>query len=429
MISALLSLHLISGPLPVVVMALGAAALVALLVTRRWRRWLPVAGVVGLAGLGLGYLLCWLLGDVLDLFDVDLSFTTRTWFAVLVAGMALGIARSFRAGPRSKVLGAVVVVVAVLVGSVGINADLGEFPTVKDAVGLGGYRPLVLPARGASEPIDTWTSPAHMPQNGRVGTVTIPATSSHFAARPAIVYLPPAALVARPAKLPVLVMLSGQPGAPSDLFTSGALASALDSYAHSHDGLAPIVVVPDQLGQETANPMCVDGALGNSATYVTRDVAAWVHAHLTALSGPADRGIGGFSQGGTCSIQLGAAHPSLYGSIVDISGQVAPKRGTVQQTIDAGFAGSRSAYEAALPAAILARSAPYTNSFALFAVGSGDQRYGPGLRQVAAEASAAGMTTHLYVSPGTAHDWHTVRYSLAKMIPAISEHWGLISHG
>jgi len=49
---------------------------------------------------------------------------------------------------------------------------------------------------------------------GVVSTVVIPGSVSGFAARPAWVYLPPAALVRNPPALPVLVLLHGQPGSP-----------------------------------------------------------------------------------------------------------------------------------------------------------------------------------------------------------------------
>jgi S-formylglutathione hydrolase FrmB len=171
--------------------------------------------------------------------------------------------------------------------------------------------------------------------------------------------------------------------------------------------------------------MCVDSALGNAASYVTKDVTTWISTHLAALSGPANTGIGGFSEGGTCAIQFGAAHPELYGAIVDISGQVAPKNGSVQQTIDRGFGGSRSAYERAIPANLLAARKPYSSTLALFYVGADDQRYGPGLHRVAAAATDAGMQATLVLSPGTAHDWHTVVFALQHAVPAVSQHWGL----
>ncbi len=425
MLNAILSLHLINGNVPVIVNILGVLALVAIVITRRWRKWYPIAVCVIVAGFFLGLVVCWIIGDVLDLFGVTLSIASRVWFGIGVAGLSLGIARLVFSRKRTAAIWMASAVVLALVGGLGLNSDLGEFPTVKNALGIGEYGQIRLPALGPTTSVATWIAPAKMPSKGRAGLVTIPASLSHFQARQAMVYLPPAALVANPPKLPVLELISGQPGAPADLFTKGGLAARLDAIAAAHHGLAPIVVVPDQLGAPARNPMCLNSSLGNSKTYLTVDVPQWIHHHLSVLSGANNWGIGGFSQGGTCAIQLGAALPKLFGTILDISGEIAPKSGSLGQTIADGFGGSTRAYRAAIPANILKRVGPYTNSLALFSVGAGDTRYGIGLKEIAADASLAGMDSRMFVSPGSAHDWHTVAYALDHTLPVIEHNWGL----
>jgi S-formylglutathione hydrolase FrmB len=54
--------------------------------------------------------------------------------------------------------------------------------------------------------------------------------------------------------------------------------------------------------------------------------------------------VAGFSEGGTCAIQFGAGFPALFGSIVDVSGQVRPLNGSVTHTVRVGFGGSAAAY-------------------------------------------------------------------------------------
>ena len=110
-----------------------------------------------------------------------------------------------------------------------------------------------------------------------------------------------------PPALPVLVMLSGQPGSPENLFLAGHIDAELDAYARQHDGLAPIIVAPDQLSAPDVNPMCVDSAIGNSATYLTVDVPAWIRANLHVDDGPGGWGIGGFSQGAAAVAVLSAS--------------------------------------------------------------------------------------------------------------------------
>lgn len=263
----------------------------------------------------------------------------------------------------------------------------------------------------------TWRPPAGMPTHGTVGMVSIPATRSHFPARKAVVYLPPAALVADAPVLPVLVIFPGQPGAPADMLTSGRVSSTLDAYAAKHGGLAPIVVAPDQLGGPSKNPMCVNSTLGNAATYLTVDVPNWIRSHLQVASSPRYWAVGGYSEGGTCAIQFGAGHPELFGSTVDILGELAPTIGA--DTVSKAFHGSQAAYNVVKPLTLLAKNSPYADSVAIFGDGAKDKKYAAYARQVKTAAAKAGMGTQLIVSPHSGHDWNTVRYVLARALPEL----------
>lgn len=422
---SLSQLSLVGGPLPAVVYALALAVLVVLLLRRR-RALLLLTGAIG--GALLGLVLGWLVSDVWDSFGVSLSVPTRVWLAATTASVGIAAVGFHGARVWRKVLAGCAIPLFLLAGGIGINTDLGEFPTVGELLGQTTVHALVLPrasgSPSASASADGFV-PVDPPLKGHLGSVVIPATTSHFAAREAIVYLPPAALVPRASALPVLELLSGQPGAPANLVTAGQLPEILDAFALAHHGLAPIVVIPDQLGAPQNNPMCVDSPLGNSASYLTVDVPAWIRTHLNVRSDRSDWAIGGFSQGGTCAIQLGAKHPELYGGILDISGQLAPHRGSVAATIHDAFGGSAASYRAATPLSLLAVGAPYSDTFAVFASGQNDARFNPGAVTVATAAAAAGMTVRSIVSPGTAHDWRTVQYALRTAIPLLAERWGL----
>ena len=432
MLHPLLDLRLQTGPLPVIVFCLSAVALLVLGTRRPVRRWLPTQLLGALVGAAVGLVLAWLVSDVWNSFGVALTPITRLWFALGVGGIGFAIAGLWRARVWRVVVGGASVLLFAFAGAIGVNVDVAEFPTLGSALGVDTIHKLALPLSKPTPMINTveslaqsWHAPADLPKAGTLGSVTIPATVSHFAARSALVYLPPAALVNNPPRLPVLEMLSGQPGQPSNLITSGALANILDQFASAHAGLAPIVVIPDQLGAPQLNPMCLDSPLGNSATYLTVDVPTWINQHLHVLSGRAAWAIGGFSQGGTCAIQLGAKYRALYGSIFDIAGQLAPFRGSVASTIATGFGGSAAAYAAAVPTALLAAGAPYADTLGVFFVGQNDARYGAVSVVISNAARAAGMTVHFEQSPGTAHDWHTVQYALRQGIPLLAIHWGL----
>ena len=431
----LAGIRVIGGPLPVVLEVLAALAALALVLRPLPRgsrmRWLVVVVASLVIGAGAGLLACWVVGDLANAFDVTLSPVSRTWVAVAFAGVALAIASLVRTRPWRRAGAVAAAVVFALMGAVGVNADFGQYPTLASMVGYSSFPDLPASAAagqraaiGSALPAD-WTPPADLPASGLVAAVTIPATVSHFAARQALVYLPPAALTAHPPALPRLVMLSGQPRSPENLFNSGHLESVLDSFAADHHGLAPIVVVPDQLSAPQTNPMCVDSAIGNSATYLTVDVPAWIRANLGVQASPAAWAIGGFSQGGTCAIQLGAGHPDVFGSIFDVSGELEPKVGSPQETIDQGFAGDAAAYEAAKPLSLIAAHGPYHGTVAVFAAGALDTKYTPWVATVAAAAKAAGMTTTVLSSPGTAHDWSTVAYAYEHGLPLLFTRWGL----
>lgn len=418
----LLGLRLDRPELLVWCAVVAAVFAVILLTARRSMRWRVKMLLIATGGAVLAYAVCWMLGDVLDLFGIALTPETRAWAAVAFAGAALAIASIVRARVWRVVAACVALPAFLLVGAVGINQDFGEFATVRAALGISPYQSFTaLPtAHGGTA---AWQAPEDLPRAGRVEQVDIPSTTSHFRHRDALVYLPPAALTARPPALPVIEAFSGQPGQPADLFASGGLDRVLDRFAAAHHGLAPIVVVPDQLGAPESNPMCVDGPLGDVASYLTVDVPAWIQAHLPVATSRTDWMIAGFSQGGTCSIQLGAGHPNRYGGLLDISGEVVPTIGP--DTIAQGFGGSAAAYAAAAPSAILAAGTPYSDTVAIFGYGSDDSRFGPGVRHVAAMAAAAGMRTSTFVSEGTAHDWHTVHTVFERALPAITERFGL----
>jgi len=434
-------IRVIGGPLPVVIEIIAALAALALLVRPAPRgrrlRWAIAATLAMVVGAAIGLLACWIVGDVLNTFDVTLSAISRAWVATAFAGVALAMASLPRSRARRRIGALASVVVFALLGALGVNANFGQYPTLASIFGVGSFSEMpahVLAAQRAaadSAPAgqlqlgSTWHAPADLPARGLVGAVTIPSTVSHFAARQALVYLPPAALVANPPALPVLVMLSGQPGSPENVFISGHLDKLMNQFAAQDGGLAPIVVAPDQLGAPGINPMCVDSTIGNSATYLTVDVPAWIRANLDVQSATAAWGIGGFSQGGTCAIQLGAGHPDMFGSIIDVAGELEPKIGTPEVTIAKGFAGDAVAYDAAKPLSIIASHAPFANTVAVFAAGQLDVKYTPWVATVAEAAKSAGIHTTVLDSPGTAHDWYTVRYALEHGLPTIFNQMGL----
>ena len=430
------ALAIIDGPVPWVVRSIAAAALLALfirylVVARDKLKAVALTIAVGVGGMWIGMDLTWFVVDVLNPFGAGPGKQGTLWIEVSFGAIAVAVLFVVRGRLWNRSLAAVAVVAILLTGSLGVDAGLGVFPSLGSVFGVSTIPPLTVQtaAPGPSSTTDatpaTWIAPAGLATQGVVGSVEIPAPVSGFPARPAIIYLPPAALVADPPVLPVLIMLSGQPGEPEDVFTAGHLASFLDGYAAAHHGLAPIVVAPDQLGSRLANPMCVDSPLGNSASYLTVDVPNWIRAHYRVAASPSGWGIGGFSQGGTCSAQLGFGHPELFSAIYDVAGEKAPVQGPVESTIASAFGGDPAAYAAAAPAALLTAHGPYRDFVASLVYGAGDDGYGPDLVALAAEATAQGVTAQSYSIPGRAHDWYAVQDGYGPGLTPIFAHFGL----
>jgi S-formylglutathione hydrolase FrmB len=259
-----------------------------------------------------------------------------------------------------------------------------------------------------------------MPATGRVAQVTIPATVSGFPARPAWVYLPPAYMGSVRARLPVLVLLGGQPGSPSDWLDGGGLTGRMDAFAAVHHGLAPIVVMPDALGAPLANPLCLDSRLGNVASYLRVDVPAWVAAHLEA--DPA-RAVGGSSYGGTCSLQMALTAPEVYPTFVDISGQAEPTLGSRAQTVAAAFGGDEAAFRAVNPLDLLVTHT-YPDTQAYLIAGSEDTDYRPHAERVYAALRAAHVPATLTLLPG-GHTWQVWGPGLGAALPWLATRLGL----
>jgi Predicted esterase len=409
-------------------LAAGVALIAALvLLSRRpLRGRLPIALAGGAAGGFVGVIAGWLASDVFDMFDASFSYVTRTWIALGFAGVGLAVASLWGARWWRVVVAAISIPIFLLTAAVAVNDDVGLYRTVDDALGVTGYHTATIPKLGAHDPAPTiahWRAPRNMPSAGIVEQIRIPGLTSHFAARPADLYLPPAAQVPNPPALPVIIALSGQPGYPWEMFVSGNLSSIADAYAAAHHGLAPIVISPDQLGQFENNPMCVNSPLGNSATYITVDVVEWVKTHLHVLSSPHDWAVVGFSQGATCAVQFAAGYPQLFGVFGAFASEIGPTMGA--DTVARGFHGSQAAFRAAQPVTLFAEHRPYRDTVGLFAYGQLDDQYAWATRALAAAATKAGVHASVLVSPDGTHSWRTAAVVLATMIPSIADLWGL----
>lgn len=431
---ARVDISLLSGWLPWVVLALGAISAVYLLCRRERWWWLYVVPAVVVVSAVAAYLIGVVGGE--KLFAKPLKTSDIVWIGVGIAGLLLGIAYMF--GKTNWWRRALAVLAAILVLAASgneVNKSYVQYPTVKDLFGPSGDDqvnglPSVTPGQSASvTPLPagplttTWTPTGpDIPADGKgkIAPITIPPTESGFAARPGWVYLPPAYFAQNPQPLPVLILLAGQPGSPDDWLSGDRVQGVMNEFAAAHNGIAPIVVMPDSIGSELANPLCADTSLGNADTYLAKDVPNAIRNQLRVDTNPAHWVVGGFSYGGTCSLQLATNHPDVFPNFVDISGELEPTLGSGttgrKQTVDTAFGGDEAKFKAINPADLLA-SKKYPNSAGWFIWGDGDPENKPEQLQLYNAAKAAGMDVQQWESAGTGHDWGTVTNGLAHVMP------------
>ncbi len=439
-----------AGVVPVAALLVGLLALTLLAVPGSqvvpgwWSRRVPAAVAVGVG-----------LAVVVGVVSAGAwqPFSTEPWVAsvgtaVVLTGVALAVLRRGPAGVTALSIG--LVAALTVSAAVGVNAVVGTYPTLGAALGTDstvGASPAPAlradpgdvvptapdPAAGAAVvaaggPLAaTWTPPPGLPADGEVTTEAIPAPVSGFQAGDAWVYLPPAYHASPRPALPVLLLLSGQPGAPEDWFNGGDLAATMDTYAAEHGGLAPIVVVPDWLGTSGDNPLCVDSAAGGQdATYLGVDVHDWIVGTLGADPDPAHWAVGGLSAGGTCALQMATRDPGDYPTVLAFSTQDHPQLENGDDTVDTLFDGDLAAYDANDPMALLAAGGDFSRSAGFFAAGADDDVYGPQTEAVYDAARDAGMDVRYATLPG-GHDFDFWAAALQLATPWLGTRLGITS--
>ena len=428
---------LLDGPLPWLVTAVGVAGGLWLVCVRRrwfWQRALPtaiVAAVVLTAVVRVVVERWW------RPFPDSLPFMICAYFGCGVCAVVLVVPRIVASsGMAGRVTSGVAAVAVLLALAVQVNVFFAQYPTIGDLLGsppdheiafadVPGPTTLVtgVPLESVWRTVPKAATVGSAP--GRVVVaLPIPGVRSGFSARSAVLYLPPAYFASPRPLLPVLILLPGQPGSPSDWVHGGRLSATMDAFAAAHAGLAPVVVVADEDGGSFDNPVCLDSRLGNAATYLAVDVPDWVRTHLQVDSAPTSWAIAGISSGGTCALQMATNYPQVYPTFFDMSGDSEPTLGDRRQTVDAAFGGDDAAFARVNPVDLM-RVRRYPESSGLFVTGVDDADGVAAQRSVCEAATAAGMGTRcVEVSGG--HDWSVWSDALSSEMEWLARHLGLI---
>lgn len=429
------SVSLLTGVLPAVLLILGGLSLVCLAAGRP-RHLLVVVPLAAAAAAVITFILFLMAESVFHWWNAAFPRMLYVYAGLGILAVILAVLRIRRVDAAwDRALAVTAASLALTAVAVTVNAAYAQYPTLESLISPPRPADEALPTRdpasAAGLPATTdasWTAPPDMPAEGRIYSADIPGTTSGYASNSALIYLPPAYLAQQPAvNLPVLVLIHGQPGSPNDWLVGGQLLDMMDTFAAKHQGLAPVVVMPDASNADNTNwPLCLDSDISSSATYLAVDVPAWVRQNLAAgLSGGSQWAVAGYSYGGSCAMQLAANYPDAYPTFIDIAGEAEP---TVVQgrdfLISTYFGGNESRFTAQNALDRLAAQS-FPDSAGIVAVGADDSVYTPEGRRVYEAAKAAGMDVTFQVLPG-GHSWQVWKAGLANNLDWLCRRLGIL---
>ncbi|KUM38481.1 alpha/beta hydrolase [Arthrobacter sp. EPSL27] len=405
--------------LPLLAAALTAAALLA------GTHWLLIYAIPVFPGELPREVLGWSLAAITALLLCGLRLWT-TWRPVPEAGQA-----RTRRRVRTTAVSIGALLGVVLLSAVQINAYFGLNHTVSDLTGTAVARiqPLEdglkrVPGATPSS-LSGWSPPGSLPDGGELRRASIPGTASGFQSREAYIYLPPAYFATPRPALPVLVLFAGQPGAPADWLTGGALRSRMDRYAAEHHGVAPVVVVADPNGTASGNTLCMDSSIAPADTFLAKDVPEWINSTLDVDPDPSRWAVGGFSFGGTCAMQMVTRHPDTYGSALAFSSEREPALAKERdKTVAASFGGDTEAFDRQTPLRIM-QERRFEGHGIYFAAGERDPEFLGYMDELSAAARKAGFSVETSPVPGAGHSWEAASTALPAGLDFLFSRWGI----
>lgn len=347
------------------------------------------------------------------------------WSVYMLAGVALFVVLSAVLQCGRRLFLGLLAPLAVMTAAAHANVVYQEYPTV------GSLDPVPVAVPMTLGEFHTTTTAPQLGDRKVGAQITLPfkGTISGFPARDAIAYIPPAYWEQPEVKLPVLVLLAGNPGDPNQWFSAGQAAETADAYQAVHQGKSPIVISVDGTGSFLGNPVCVDGPTYRVMTYLSTDVPQLIKATFRVSPNQNTWTLGGLSYGGTCALQVVTNHPEVYGNFLDFSGQAEPSIGTHEDTVKQFFGGDEAAFQAVNPEALLsaearARTSKYQHIQGRFIAGVDDAESREALTHLHALARKAGIEAMYGTVPG-GHTFETWRIALAQVFPWVATRGGL----
>ncbi len=404
-------LSLLHGFVPIAIdlITVALAGVVVVALRRQWRRAL-IALAVALAAVATYSYLMNLPAQFHGRFPKSFFLWAAAPIAVVVAGVWCW--RHISWWPRAAALLAVPLLV--VCGLEQVNEFYGYVPTFGDLIGA------PLPGQVTLKDVMHMVQPI---RHGRFATVTVgvpaegvligvtqPAPVSRFRHRATYVWLPPAWFENPRPKLPAMMLLEGSPGSPDNWLRVVRAMDVATAWARHHQGIAPIMVIPDSNGKFLGDSECVNGSAGPADTYLTTDVVNWATRNFDIGSWATV----GLSEGGTCAIDLALLHPHLFHAFADFSGDLDPNLGTRTNTIKILYHGHAREWVAHDPMHLMATHR-YPGLRGWFAAGRNDSKRVVA-RELAGAARRDGIAVELHITPGN-HNFYFWKRAFAAAYP------------
>jgi S-formylglutathione hydrolase FrmB len=169
----------------------------------------------------------------------------------------------------------------------------------------------------------------------------------------------------------------------------------------------------------------MDSRIAKADTYLSVDVPRWISATLDVGAEQRNWGVGGFSFGGTCAMQLGTRHPELYGSILAFASEQEPALAKEREkTVEASFGGDTNAFEAQTPLHLMKRHR-FESSAVYFAAGAADPEFTGYMDVLSAAARGAGFHVEVRHIADSGHSWETVSKGMPDALDFLASRWGI----
>jgi len=349
--------------------------------------------------------------------DAPRSLYVWLCVACLLAGLVL--AGWHRAHWPRRIAGLAAVVLTVVSAGSAVNQKFVYYPTFDRLFGQNANH--FLDNAELTSLRKQVAKTGRLPDHGATLSVPIPGTNLRFTPRPAFVWVPPAWFGRNEPQLPVIELLHGTPGDPSDWTRASYADATALAFAEQHNGVAPILVMPDINGSFSADSECVDSAAyGDVETYLTKTVPEFMQKKFNAKTTPGSIAIAGLSEGGLCATMLALRHPKEYPAFANFSGDASPTYQYVgkQQTIQVLFGGSAADYNAHNPPYLLTQQ-HFAGMAGWFEAGAQDSGSVQAAQTLQGLASKAGIDTCIATPPG-AHNFDFWTRAFQDSLPWLS---------